>query len=1646
MSEPAAAPRPVSSPSADDQLRARVAGLEREAKALGNDPRAALLFYEAGLLWERLKNPRNAAVAYQASYKVSPRFVANLRAARKLFGEVGNWQMVTQLLDAEVAASTDRRVQAALLFEKAQILEQRLTRDEESNRALQACLDLAPADLSLLVQLEALFVEKNDHASLVRVYQLMAEQVADDVSRAQYLLSAALLLDDRLRKPEEAASLLRRAFAIERRDPVLLSAMRRLAQRENKPEELLAVLAAEAELAGPNAGPTHLEIAKVYERQGRREDALASLLAARRINPSDALVLSALAQHYEADGRYEDLSDILLSWLDSLADQAERVAINLRLAGLYEEHLKRDDEAALRYRAVLELDPAHATALGALGKLYHRNARWEDLIWVYEAELAVATEPKQKVGKAFKVGELLEQQLGRVEDAILRYQECLKLQPGHLPAQKALLRLFERQSRFAELVTMYEQDLLQTTDKEQAIATLNKIASLYEERLSDVDHAVDALKRILEIAPDHLPTIHNLARLYERGGRWAELIQSNETEATLSGDTKQILSLHHRNAEILEEQLGDRAGAIAAYERVLSLSPSYLPALKALGRLYAQESRWNDLARMYRAEAEIAPSTEQAAALIYKIGELAEQRLKDDAQALASYQEVLTLAPSYFPAMRALARLYRAQGAWESLIEVLRAEAANRIDPLERANALYQAAAIWEDVLDRKDRAIEGYQEVLRLTPGHPSAVRALERLFMAQGNVRDLIAELDRETQVGPLPSRVAAFSKLARLYLDRLSEPARAAQCCESLLALEPGHLGALVMLERIRSADRARRAETRARLAGAVSDGRLRSALQLAAEAEKGGASFRTQLQRAYLDQPADEADALVGLKLESALDQARDDETLLKLYEHRLHVTEAAPERVELYARIAELHERHARFDVAAQCHEKALELMPNLLTSLQGARRAWSQANQPARAHALLLQEADAAKDTGLAVEALLEAARIARDALQNTDAAISAYRRALEKDPLHAGASQGLEELLASQGGTTDLADLHLRRAAAKQAQKDLDAAADEWVLAARVYMKLGDPAQATRAVTQALASRATHPEALEVKADLAAGANQWAEVAAALAVRVQQGGEAKRLSGLHLKLGSIYQDHLSDVTRATAHLQTALAADPGNLDALERLAAIHTFSRNWTGATDALKQLLELEARPDRLAQHTLAFARVVDEGLGDAPQAAALYQRALQLAPGDAAVTARLVQLYERTGNLPELVKALEDQAAIQKDSKGAVVVWLKIGEISGGPLAQPAKAIAAYRRALEIDPTCVPARAALAELFDRDTASRGEALAQHRAILRINPGHGDSVRALLHLFQSNGSLDAAFCAAAVMQFLQETGSNEQALYEELKAKVPAETQQRLAPGDWTHLLHPAVPQPVLELFMAVGDQLSKIHPPQLEGLGVDRKADRLKPDHAIAKALRAATAVLSVEEYELYQSKRGWVTLEATEPLSVCVSQETVRRFQAREQRFLFGRAAFGLWSKTAIARRLSTQELASLLGNSVRIHFGSYAGLGQRNDEISKQLRRAYSRKAIKALEGPSSAIASGPPIDLKAALDGLAFTADRVGLLLAGDPAVALGALVREELAGAGQPTQLPAALSRPDVRELVDFALSDAFFALRKKLGFAVGG
>ena len=163
-------------------------------------------------------------------------------------------------------------------------------------------------------------------------------------------------------------------------------------------------------------------------------------------------MLSELARIYEAQGRYAELADVLLAWVAVNADESEFVAINLRLASLYETAAPRR-----RRHRPLPGDPhtrprARRSARRA-GPAALPPQNWQGLYETYEAEAAATDEPRQKAARLYKAAETLEERLCKVEDAIARYNLPAARRRASCPAQKALIRLYEKLGRWTDLVS-----------------------------------------------------------------------------------------------------------------------------------------------------------------------------------------------------------------------------------------------------------------------------------------------------------------------------------------------------------------------------------------------------------------------------------------------------------------------------------------------------------------------------------------------------------------------------------------------------------------------------------------------------------------------------------------------------------------------------------------------------------------------------------------------------------------------------------------------------------------------------------------------------------------------------------------------------------------------------------------------------------------------------------------------------------------------------------------------------------------------------------------------------------------------------------------------------------------------------------------
>ncbi len=1620
---------------------ASAAAFEREAAALGARPAAAQLLYEVGRIYEEhLGDPGGALAFHRRALGLDPAFLPNLRACRRLAMDRGDDAVAADALEAEATATPDPTARAELLLLRARLLAG-LGRAAEAREVLARAAAAAPGSFAVAEEEALQAAAAGDRAALADAYVRCARAAADRRLSAHYLSASSALLEEALGQPDRAGALALDAFILLPEDPLLRATARRHAERLRRDDVLAEVLRAEAaaSVGGPAAEAWHA-LARLEERLGRPEGAVTALESARAAAPSDPSVLADLARLREERGAFADAAEAL----DALAaahlareDAGHvRAAIlaKLRRAELEEVQLGRANVAAECCRDVLELDPRNRTALATLGRISARLGDWEALLATFEAEARAAGDPRERALRTFKAAEVLEERLGRTDDALARYREALALDPDLVPARAALERVCEAEGRWEDLCALLEDDLDEAPSPAERAATLFRVARIREDRLGDAEGAARAYASVLEIEPANRGAVAALAAALERLGRHEELAELLKREAADAGDPRRRLAALQRRAEVVEEHAQDPERARAAWEDVLAEAPRHLAALRALGRLHSRAGRWEELVAMFRAEADAVPDAAQAADVVQRIGELLERRLGRADDAIAAYREALTLAPAHAFALQALARLYRARGDDEGLVEILRAQAAARPPPEERARLLSEAARIAEERLGDAQRAIDTWEDALRADPGHAPARRALDRLYAETGRGQALAALRRTAGSADGGEDAAERLLRLARLEADRVGDAAAALRAAEDLLSLAPGHPAGLLLELRL-APDAARRARAREALAGAADQADPRAALLAAAALEaKSPEARRDGLAAAAALAPASEA---LAPEEERRLRESRDPAALARFCETRRDAARDTASRACASVQAGEAWDRAGDADRALAAFQAALEAVPSHLAALHGARVLFSRRGDWAAVRGTLQAEGAALRDGHGAAAAWVRAGEIAEREFGDPDAAVADYRRAAERDPLDPEPLRRLEALLGARGAS-DVAAVHEARA---RAEGDARRAAESWLASARAALdgEGGRPA-ALAALDRALRARPDLFPALELRARLLGEEGRHAEALADLEACLAHGGEPAARLLVHLAAAAVCDDGLHDPARALAHLTAALALAPESPEALARFAKLHAAAGRTAEAAAVLRRLVEVPGIPaDALRAHLVALADA-DERLGSRDEAVAACRRALALDPASDEVHRRLIRLEEAAPDRSALAGALEAAGMQARDPAFRVDCLVEAARVLAGELKARDRAAVRLRAALELDPARADARAALAELLDAGVP--GDAVEEHRRLLRTDPLRVASWAALYRHFERNRAHDCAFVAASVLRWLGAPvpGPGAERLLLEADRQTLGSPPE-LSDEDVALLRAPGDEGPLSALVEAAGDAIAAAAGTVPEGAPAR--------DHPLRRPLADLARALGAPECDLHAGAVGRVEVEVASPWIVRVGPDVARRSTAREQRFLLGRAAARLRTRGALAA-LPSPELEAWIAAAIRVAVPGHAPAGPADDGRVRQLAKRLSRRARRALEQAARALAGAPgPPDLAAWRVAAAATADRAGLVLCGDLPAAIAVLARDAgLRAEGTPLPVPlpvaATAARPDVRALVAFAATEEHFVLRQRLRVAI--
>ncbi len=1660
---------PGSQPAPFDPQRAPtwqalLAEYNRELAAMGEVPAAAALHYESGRIWEeKLAQPRNAWQSYNHAFQLHPGLIPNIRSARRLASQVGNWNVSLQIIDSELEATDDPEIKAHLLHTKGLILEEKLGKQAEARATYESALQFAPNNVELLKQMERLAITTSDWRWVLEIRAKLLTLTKAPETIVELLLSSARLLQLHFDDDGQALDLYKRVLQLQPENRLALRAIRTIHEKTKRWDDLIQTLFTEAQV---NSEPSlvanlYYQAARIFREQlNDSEHALEALKRALGLSPNDHMILNEMAQLYEGLMQWQELVDVYERQVQIIADRQELVSLYFKLGNIWEEKLFNEDKAIPCYGKVVDLNPNYMPALQALGKLFYRKGQWDDLVKMYEIEIRETQDPKQRSTKLYKLAEILEERLSRDEDAIKKYEQCVKLNPGFLPALKALGRLYSKYKRWESLIEMYENELSVTSDHDQKIFLLDKVGSLWEEKLNNVDKAIASYQRILELAPNYLPAIRTLGKLYVRADKWEEIIRINEMESQIVNDQKQVISLLHRSGEIYEEKLNDKDKAIETYKQVLTLSPAYLPALQNLGRLYFIKGLWDELITMYRQEMEISRNESQKISLLYKIGELYEEKLVRLDDAIAAYQQVLEIQPGNFPALKALGRIYSSQRDWANLIEILEKEATAIEDPNQKTIALFRVAEIWEYQLQRPEKAIETHQYILQLLNDHALSLNALIRLYTARKEWREVLSVYERELSATTNPARqIQILFRMAEIHANEVNDLVQAADTYEKILSIEPDHLASMEALERIYLAQRNYPSLMKVyeAMAQRTTDDQLKIALhgQIA------------DIKQNRLQPPQNAAENYLRI-LE--LDPKHSEAThalymlyqkfgtwdgLKVLYERELSQSNIRDEALDLCMRIADIAQNYLdQPEVAIHYYSQALQINPDYLPAIKALKSLYQATDNPKGVISLLEREGQVTRDPVQAIHTLLQAAQLYRDKFSEPAKAIECFFKVLERDPKETQAFSQLESLLSEQQDHERLAVLYRNRLGVT----------DDSRLRIDLHMKLGklqsqhlnSLSDASDNYREVLKINPSHVQALSALAQITFQTESWDESMQLTNRIIELSNDPEQLAIAHQRLGIIYQEKKPNLDKAIDHLTKTVELQPGNIDALLRLKMIYTARQQWAEAITMLENLSRTD--PDNRMDYLMEKAKMLETGMGDTDGAMHAYRELQKMQPENTKIIQKLGELFERLEKWPELVESYQlfIQMLPPENATEALPLHMKMGSLYAQQLNNLDKAIIEYKKAINLSPNNTEAHVSLASLYGSTGLYYANAVDEHRKLLALNPFRLESYHELRRIFEEQRAFDKVFCVSSVLHFLRAADQNEEFFYGENVNKAKLESTAQLSDDEIERLLiHPDERGIVRKILKLVGSSLTKLYPPDLVKFGVG-KGDKARQDDPLRKLSDGMAVNFGGLSYDVYHSTQPTKKVEIvnTSPVAMIVGDGLIKRTQNKTQRFALSQALKRIKDGSFLATLLGAKELAKLLAAIVAPHFPSSPIATYPSElppDLPKKINKALPRKTRKALEEllktNSTELARVP--DYEAYLMGVEHSANRAGLVLCGDLANATMYLSQQipELKDKRQDSteQIIASLSpHPIMRELMAFAVSEEFFNLRTRLKLTI--
>ena len=1361
-------------------------------------------------------------------------------------------------------------------------------------------------------------------------------------------------------------------------------------------------------------------------------------------------------------------------------DGEETVVVRKNLlrqaARIFDASAGDKERAEAAYQAVLDLDAEDPTSHIELEAVRKALGKYGDVVESLIARSESAAPGQDRARIFAEIGRLCAYHLDDPDQGILAYARALCETPLQRDLADEIERLAEgKPPLWNEVLATVTEGIhngaLSSAERSKLLAYAGR---WYEDKLGRPDLAQMAFRQILATDAESDEAHDGLTRICRHAQQWPELVTALLARADAAAGSPRSRDFRAEAAEVLAQKLNDSTRASEIYKRVLDEDPGHLQAAEGMSRIAEAAGDYKTLASVLDGRAESESGHGKAQTLV-SAGEVYEQNLEDVKEAEARYQAALAADPNEMEALRGLDRIYNRAGRYRELLENFEKQIAQSGTPRQKVNVYERMAVLYDEEFLDHARAAECLEEILAIDPANESALSKLPRFYRVLGEWDALEKLYERHARTtSDDKRRLELLMQRGRVLAENVGSPDRATEVYELALSIDPEHKGALEALARLRAQTGDAEAALKAieTLAGSATTAQARGEQWLrAAKLLEDRGDHDGAIERYKLAVEANPTDTSAAAALRNAYAERGDATGVVVLIESELSRTEGKVARARLYGELARVQRDKLHDDEEAESNAKAaIDLDPTnadahlVLGDIAFEAERYVEASkhlEPLAARAMSLPQEDAVRVLVRFAEAfgrgvLASRGTAASAAPSQSSLATGQPRLAQAVDTLEKIAADDADALGRVARILFECGDLPVAR---RLYQTLLDAHGDDLPAASRAdaqwrlgesLRRLGELGEAVDLLRAAADTDPNSAQPLNALARVYEQTGDWEEFVRTKRRRLEMAAGAERFE-LLMEIGDAEFKRLGDRQRAAKTYLAALDERPDDRKLLTKMMELFTEEKDWASLVEVVLRLADFVDDPKQRAKYMHTAAKVTARQLGEVDKAIGYYARTLESDPTLAKATDEAIELYRQKGDFDGVERLLNtqlEQAKRAQDTGRMVQVLDHLGELYAKSLNEPELAIDAYEAAQAFEPEAKERTEVLAELYASDvTKYLDKAVKAQAEILARNPMRAESYKLLRRLYTESRRPDPAWCLCQALSVLGLAEADEERFYQRFRADNAAPAQDVLSEQDWVlRLAHEDSDPIVTHIFAHIQPTIIRARTQSLEALGYDPayRLELAEQPYAVCQTLHYAGGVLGFEPPPVFQNPNDPAGLGFV---------------HAHTPAIVLGRAAF--------EGEIPNQSLAFIAGRHLTYFRPGYyvrhlvpTGTGLKGwlfaaikhcvpqfpiaQELQGQVTEAltYMQRDFQGVQREilaslvSKLLQSGGAIDLKKWVAAIDLTADRAGLVLAHDLAVA-----RDVIGATDDASSVP---SKERIKEVVLYSVSTPYLELREKLAITV--